>query len=245
MGSAQTEQRGAYFLQYTGKERRHSQLQNSMKKLWDSLPTRDLAEQRVQEIKARSPGALRQGQVHQVAAKVAFLPLEIMTTCAVSYLPMVVIHTMGLIGLVHNERSALKSAVAHHTSEALRMISIACGLQHPVCNSLFADTTLLQGALGKRKGDSRQDQPSPTVLLQEWQNRQTRQPLLKQPSATVGAAQTEAKLTTTRPPDHSFLPIWSPTLICHPRSHSQHSTPHRRVSHPHCRTVAPAAASHT
>lgn len=59
---------------------------------------------------------------------------------------MVVIHTVRLVGLVHNERGPLQGGMAHHAGEALGMVGVTSGLQHPVCDGLLADTALLQGA---------------------------------------------------------------------------------------------------
>lgn len=54
---------------------------------------------------------------------------------------------MWLVSFVHNEGGPLKGFVAHHTGETLRVVGIACGPQHPVCDSLLAHTALFQGTL--------------------------------------------------------------------------------------------------
>lgn len=64
---------------------------------------------------------------------------------------MVVIHTVRLVGLVHNEGGPLQGGMAHHTGEALGMVGVTSGLQHPVCDGLLADTALFQGALSPKE----------------------------------------------------------------------------------------------
>lgn len=64
---------------------------------------------------------------------------------------MIIIHAMRLVGFVHNERGSLKGFVAHHTGETLRVIGIARGPQHPVCDSLPAHATFFQGPLKNKK----------------------------------------------------------------------------------------------
>lgn len=66
-------------------------------------------------------------------------------------IPVVVIHTVRLVGLVHNEGGPLQGGMAHHTGEALGMVGVTSGLQHPVCDGLLADTALFQGALSPKK----------------------------------------------------------------------------------------------
>lgn len=66
-------------------------------------------------------------------------------------IPVVVIHTVRLVGLVHYEGGPFQRSMAHHTGEALRMVRVTSGLQHPVCNGLFADTALFQGSLNTKE----------------------------------------------------------------------------------------------
>lgn len=136
-------------------------------------------------------------------------------------IPVVVIHTMRLVGLVHNKGSPLEWGVAHHTGEALGMVWVTSGLQHPIRDGLFADTALFQGSLNPKK--TRQhysNSPSPGDYTTERWNRR-------------GKGKEERLATASSALSSSFHP-----------SDSQHSSLHRRASHPHCRTAAPAAASH-
>lgn len=59
---------------------------------------------------------------------------------------------------VHGERDAIQATVAHHTSEAVRMIGLPGGSKNPFHNGLGAYTALLQGILERER----------TMLMMRW-----------------------------------------------------------------------------
>jgi len=60
----------------------------------------------------------------------------------------IVRNTVGLIGLVHNEGSALQGTGADHTGEAMWVVGFASGPQHSVSDGLPTSVALLQSVLG-------------------------------------------------------------------------------------------------
>lgn len=137
-------------------------------------------------------------------------------------LPVVVIHTVGLVGLVHNEGGPLQRGTAHHAGEALRMVRVTSGLQHPVGDGLFANAALFQGSLGPKKTgeDTLIQSLTPRSLRPRQARREEKGKARESDCSQLGSLQQ-----------------LSP-------SDSQRNSPHRRASHPRCRTAAPAAASH-
>lgn len=68
---------------------------------------------------------------------------------------MEVLNAVDLAGGIHSEGDAIEAAVAHHTSEAARVIGLPHGPQNPVQDGLGTGGALLQGGLsGRRAGRS-------------------------------------------------------------------------------------------
>lgn len=81
---------------------------------------------------------------------------------------MKVLNAVDLAGGIHCERDAVKATMAHHTSEAARVVGLPHSPQDPVQDGLRACGTLLQGGLlGRRAGRSGAGEVhgSPTGIL--------------------------------------------------------------------------------
>lgn len=81
---------------------------------------------------------------------------------------MEVLNAVDLAGGIHGERDTIKSTVAHHTSEAARVVGLSHSPKDPVQDGLRACGALLQGGLLRKRAEklgSREDHSSPTGIL--------------------------------------------------------------------------------
>lgn len=66
-------------------------------------------------------------------------------TAARSELLVKVLDAVDVVGSIHSERDAVQTAVAHHASEAVRVVGFPCGSQDALHDGLTADGAGLQG----------------------------------------------------------------------------------------------------
>lgn len=78
---------------------------------------------------------------------------------------MEVLNAVDLAGGIHRERDAIEATMAHHTSEAARVIGLPHSPQDPVQDRLRTCGALLQGGLLGRRSE-RSGLGRPTAALQ-------------------------------------------------------------------------------
>lgn len=64
-----------------------------------------------------------------------------------NYILVKVLNAVDVVGSVHSERDAIQAAVAHHTSEAVRMVGFPRSPQDALHDGLTADGAGLKGVL--------------------------------------------------------------------------------------------------